>query len=436
MRIDLAGFGPGSMELVTGQLKEVLSLAEAVITSARLASVLRDEQEYEAGGEVLLRRDVRIFEETGSARICELLEELSESGTCGSALCLFGGDSSFYSGAAPVLKRIRESGILADDAQQIRLFPGISSLSAACARLKLSMQDIAVFSAHGRACDPVRAVMSQKISFFLTGGKTGPADLCRELVKAGLGDLEVTVCEMLFTKEERIRKMTAAAASGEICLPLSVMLASPAPVSEHLRRSIPGIEDEAFARGSVPMTKRFVRVCALSLLAPSEEELCWDLGAGTGSVSIEMCALCRRVISVEKNPDAVLLLEENRKRFGAWNMQITKEDISEAAAKLPLPDAVYLGGGGVKLADVLCALKVRIDEWNDCKGERIRPKMPRIVAPAVTLETLQGVRQVLDDFGYDVQIVQIAVTDVKQRGSYHMMDAQNPVFLIFGKMTE
>ncbi len=436
MRIDLAGFGPGSTDLVTGQLKHALSHAKVIITSGRLAGILREEEQLDsdsADSALCLNPDVRILEETRSARICSLLEELFLSGTCEHVLCLFGGDSSFYSGAAPLLRRIEESDVLQDAPVSVSLIPGISSLTAACAHLRIPVREVEVFSAHGRACDPVKAVMNGKMSFFLTGGSTGPADLCRELTKAGLGELEVTVCEMLSTSQERIRVMTAEQAAEASYLPLSVLFIRPAYVSEHLRRSVPGIEDEAFRRGAVPMTKRFVRVCALSMLSPAEDEVCWDLGAGTGSVSVEMSALCRRVFSVERNLDAIHLLEENRNQFGAWNMQIIPGEIGQAVRDLPFPDAIFLGGGGRQLGTVLDLVKKHSCREN---GQNHSRSMPRIVAAAITLETLYDVRTALEEYGYEVQTVQIAVTDVKQRGHYHMMDGQNPVFLISGRVRQ
>ncbi len=488
MKIDLAGFGPGAKELATRQTVDALSSSDVIITSARLAGILREEQNTAIPGTCFLKPDVRIFEETRSAQICALLENFSVSDDFENVLCLFGGDSSFYSGAAPVLKRIEESDSLMSSGVQVRVLPGISSLSAACARLQIPIREAEVFSAHGRDCDPVRAVMNGKKSFFLTSGSSGPAGLCRDLVRAGLGMLEVTVCEMLSTKSERIRVMTAEQAAEETFQPLSVLFIDPAPVSEYIKKGIPGIADGAFQRGPVPMTKRFVRTGILSVLAPSEGEVCWDLGAGTGSVSIEMCAHCRRVISVERNPEAVCLLEENRKRFGAWNMQIIRGEIVGTAAKLPVPDAIFVGGGGGQLSVILDQLQKKVERivdqaasdsakaqetnvqtekqpartgeqpvqageqsvqegldfvkyqgteelparWTVPKAANGGTRMPRICAAAVTLETLFEVREALENHNYDTQVVQIAVTDVKERGHFHMMDAQNPVFLIEG----
>lgn len=410
MRIDLAGFGPGTEELTTGEVKAALSLADVIITSSRLSVLLENRPDL---GQVIV--------ETSAEKICRILEEQ----TCEYAVCLFGGDIGFYSGASSLLGFIRQSERLQEKKAKIRLLPGVSSLSLACARLGLSFRDVAVFSAHGRYVDPVRAVMNGKISFFLTSGSEGPRKLCEELTRSGLGGLKVTVCEMLSSPKEHIETMTAEEASLREYLPLSVLFAEPAPVSEYLRRGVPGIEDEAFVRGNVPMTKRFIRVSALSMLNPLEEDLCWDLGAGCGSVSIELSARCGRVICVEKDPEALRLMEENRKRFGAWNMEIVQGQIPGILDILPLPDKVFLGGGGRWIRQILLNLMSRA-------SERTGRGMPSICASAVTLETLHEVTCALEEAGYETDIVQVAVTDVKKRGAFHMMDALNPVFLISG----
>ena len=445
MRIDLAGFGPGTFDLTTHQVWQALEEADLVITSKRLAetlwgpggngsgsdtvsadagrktaasgerieysvsywNVLRDEDRF------CLTPGVRFLVETRSASICRILEESDRE----RVLCLFGGDSSFYSGAAPLMRLIRQSRVLQEKGVTVRLLPGISSLSCALARLGLSFQETEVFSAHGRDCDPVKAVMSRKNSFFLTGGRETPDKLCAKLTAAGLGKLKVTILENLYSEGERIRTMAAEQAAGQIFDAMSVMVAQPAPVSEELRRSVPGIPDDLFVRGQVPMTKRFVRVSALSCLAPGPEEVCWDLGAGTGSVSIELSAYCRKVISVEKNPEAVSLLEENRKKFGAWNMEIVQGEIPAILEELPAPDKIFVGGGGEWIREVLRTVS----------GER-----PAVCATAITLETLQNVRCALEEAGYKTKVTQVAVTEVKKRGQVHMMDAQNPVFLIQG----
>ena len=434
MRIDLAGFGPGGADLATRQVWAAIGEADLIITSERLAGILRkmkqsgsgrDGDSLGPGGKVLCDEDrlcdlskARIMVGTEPEKILRILgNEPFER-----AVCLFGGDCSFYSGAAPLSRLFEQSGALRARGAEIRFLPGISSLSAACARLGISFRELEVFSAHGRACDPVKSVMSGKRCFFLTGGKRDPARLCAELTRCGLGDMKVTICERLFSPGERISRLTAREASGQEYDSLSVLLTEPAFISGELRRSVPGIPDESFIRGSVPMTKRLVRVSAMSLINPSENDLVWDLGAGTGSVSIELSAHCGKVVSVEKNPEAVSLMEENRKKFGAWNMEIVRGEIPGILGSLPAPDKIFVGGGGRWIREILKAIKERFSGRT----------LPAVCASAVTLETLEEVRNALEAYEYETEIVQVAVTGVKKRGDVHMLDAQNPVFLIAG----
>ena len=444
MRIDLAGFGPGAAEETTQQVLTAVGEADLIITSARLAEALWGKEHTLSYSEsdpsvpywnVMWDEDrfgllpgARVLIETMSGKIMRILEhERFER-----AVCLFGGDSSFYSGAAPLLRLIEQSGLVREKGAKVRILPGISSLSCACARMGLSYREIEVFSAHGRRLDVVKAVMNGKVSFFLTGGENDPARLCGELTRAGLGDLKVTILERMSLPEERIRSMTAKEAAESAFDPLSVLLTEPAPVSVELQRNVPGIPDDAFVRGKVPMTKRMVRVCALSLLNPTDRDLCWDLGAGSGSVSVELAARCRRVIAVERNPEALLLMEANRKKFGAWNMEIVQGENLQILPSLPRPDKIFIGGGGGQIREILRYFHENRYEDSSPAGD-LRPEgMPAICAGAVTLETLQEVRCALEDCGYETQVVQVAVTDVIRRGQHHMMDAQNPVFLIAG----
>ncbi len=409
--IILAGYGPGSDSLVTGEVEEAFSGARLIITSERLAQCLRSSKKMRIDPEA------RIVIETRSGKICSLLEEMICEASCDRALCLFSGDSGFYSGASILLDKIRESASLGTGSVSVRVLPGISSFSLLCARLGIRQQDIALCSAHGRDCSPVREVMKGKDVFFLTGGQQGPAWLCAGLSQAGLGDLSVTVAERLGEKDERIRTMTADQAGKETFDPLSVILVRRA--FERRLRNLPGIPDELFVRGKVPMTKRQVRILTVSMLDPDPENVCWDLGAGTGSVSVELSGFCREVISVERNPEAVRLTRENREKFGAWNMRIVEGEIPEILDRLPDPDRIFVGGGGRHMRKVL---------------ERVRGNEPgRICAGAITLETLNEAVHALEEYGYEVLVSQIAVTDMKRRGGFHMMEAHNPVFLITGE---
>ena len=169
------------------------------------------------------------------------------------------------------------------------------------------------------------------------------------------------------------------------------------------------------------MTKEEVRAVALSRLRLEENHVVWDVGAGTGSVSVECALACPagRVYAVEKKAEALALLAENRARFGADNLEIVAGTAPEALADLPAPDRVFLGGTSGNMEEIL--------------GAALR-KNPaaRVVCTAVTLETVAEAARIfagLEDAG----MVQLSVTRTRPAGRYHLMDAQNPVWLFSGE---
>ena len=339
----------------------------------------------------------------------DILRLLLDSG-CEHCAVLYSGDTGFYSGARALLPLLKERGI------KTEVKPGLSSVQLLAARLGRPWQDWELYSAHGTSCDPVAAVCQGNPAFFLTGGPDGPATLCQELVHAGLGELSVTVGESLGFDGEAVSSMTAAECAGKPFAPLNVLLAESA-----LRypRRVPGIPDREFLRAEgVPMTKQEARAAILSKLAVRPEDTCWDIGAGTGSVSVELALQCRAVWAVERQPEALSLARANREKFGAWNLRLTEGRAPEALDGFPAPDAVFIGGSGGELPEILGAVR------------RANPKA-RVCVSAISLETLHTVMTELRD----PEITQIAVSRSKPAGQLHLLTAQNPVFLVTGALS-
>ena len=182
----------------------------------------------------------------------------------------------------------------------------------------------------------------------------------------------------------------------------------------------PGLPDAAFLRSeSVPMTKSEVRAVCLSKLRLTLRAVCWDIGAGTGSVSVEMAALARkgRVYAVERNPAALELLRANAARHGRDNLVPVHGTAPEACAALPTPTHVFLGGSGGALREtVALALK---------KNPAVR-----IVATAVTLESIAALTACEKAFPFtETEAVSLTVARDRRAGPYHLMTGQNPVYI-------
>lgn len=391
MKISLIGCGCGSL---TSEAQDVMERVDLLIGSGRLL------KEY-AGN----RRAVE-------AITAEDIREVIRTADCEEVGVLFSGDSSFYSGVRLLLP------LLAGGQDEIRVLPGVSSVQLLAARLCRPWQDWTLHSAHGVDCDAVASVCEGKPAFFLTGGEHSPDALCRELTEAGLGSLRVSVGENLGTGQERVRTSTAEVFARETFAPLSVLLADAAPRPLH---RTPGLPDESFLREeTIPMTKQEVRTAVLAKLEAGPEETCWDIGTGTGSVAVELALQARRVYGIERNRAALRLAEENRKRLGAWNLHIIEGPAPEVLEGLPAPDAVFIGGSGGELREILHAV------------HRANPRA-RICVSAVTLESLQKAHEGMKELGYRTEVCQITVCRSREAGELTMMLAQNPVWLVTGR---
>ena len=395
MIVTLVGLGCGTAATMTAEAAEAVRAADCLLGAGRLLAALPENG---------------TAKRVEATRPRQLLEAILESGAERPCV-VYSGDTGFYSGTRGLLALLAEAGIGS------RVLPGISSVQLLAARLGRPWQDWTLCSAHGTDCDPVTAVSQGKPAFFLTGGALGPADLCRRLAEAGLGNLEVTVGENLSYETEHIWQGTAGVFTERSFAPLSVLLAEAAPMPQGPRT--PGFPDDAFLRGKVPMTKQEVRAAVLGKLAVRPTDTVWDVGAGTGSVSVELALAARqgRTYAVECQAEACDLIRANRQRFGTWNLTLVEGKAPEALEDLPAPDVVFIGGTKGALEPVL---------------DTVLEKNPnaRICVSAIALETLSAAVSALTARGLTAEVTQIGVSRTKTVGKLHLLMANNPVFLI------
>lgn len=397
--VTLIGMGSGTPELLTAQGLAALQSADLIIGAKRLLEHLPA---------CCTENRKALYKPE------DILSCLSEFPAANAAL-LYSGDTGFYSGASKLLPMLRAFGISA------RVLPGVSSVQLLSAAIGRPWQDWKLVSAHGCACDPVAECLTAegRPVFFLTGGTETPATLCAKLADAGLGDAHAIAGENLGTPQEHLAFGTAQTLAAKTFAPLSVLLI------EHTvlpARRTPGFPDDAFIRGEVPMTKQEVRAAALAKLAVRPTDTLWDVGAGTGSVSVELALAAPRgqVYAVECAPDACALIRRNREKFHAYNLSLIEGAAPQVLADLPAPDAVFIGGTKGSMAEVVDAALAK------------NPNA-RLCISAIALETLSAAIAALAAHGQTAEVTQLSVSRTRPAGKLHLLMANNPIFLITGE---
>ncbi|GLC77899.1 precorrin-6Y C5,15-methyltransferase (decarboxylating) subunit CbiT [Lacrimispora brassicae] len=179
------------------------------------------------------------------------------------------------------------------------------------------------------------------------------------------------------------------------------------------------MRDELFIRGDVPMTKSEVRAVSISKLELDQDSILYDIGAGTGSVSIEASRYLAggRVYAIEKKAEAIDLIRANKEKFAAGCLEIVEGKAPEALSSLEAPSHVFIGGTSGSMDKVLSLVLKKNPEV-------------RIVINTIALESLAEVLSWLKNHSVAAEILQVQISRGREAGDYHMMMGQNPVYVI------
>lgn len=391
----LLGIGMGNPDTLTLEGKNAIDRAEILIGAKR----------------VLEGIDTKVTKLNAieSKRIADIIEESNYT----RYVVAFSGDTGFYSGANSLRPYLNN--------HQVTVLPGISSLSYFSAKLGIPWEDTYVLSVHGRKNNVARGVSEHYKTFLLTQGNVG--EVCRELIQAGLDEVDIYAGQNLSYTDERIVKGRPVEIEKEEFPSLSVMLIINNKYKKEYRI---GIKDEEFVRGKVPMTKSEIRAISMSKLYLENNSILYDIGAGTGSITVEAARLCKkgRVYSIEEKSEAIELIHANVGKFGLDNVTICHGSAPDSMVSLETPDRAFIGGSRGNLHSIVKTLLN--------KNKNIR-----IVINAITLETLMEALDIFKMYTFeDVEIVQASISKTKDIANYHMLMGQNPVFIISGRGKE
>lgn len=394
-KVAVIGIGPGSRHGMTAEALDAAAQAECLIGAGRMLEIARADQ--------------TVCEAFASDEIVRIVREHKD---CSRFAVLFSGDVGFFSGAKKLLPKL--------DFCDVRIIPGVSSLSYLCAKAEASYEDTRCVSLHGRCGSIIPAVRGNRSVFALVGGENGAGKMIDELAAYGLGAARVTVGERLGYAEERIVSGTASELKGSSFDTLSAVLIE----NDRPESAACGLPDEAFLRNAgdkpvVPMTKSEVRAVVMSKLRLLADSVCWDVGAGTGSVSVEMALTAGKgkVYAIEKKPEAVDLLRQNISAFGLANIEVVEGSAPAACADLPAPTHVFIGGSSGNVRDIIALLLVK------------SPKVT-IVATAISIETVAELNACMKEFDFTkTDAVCLNVARARTVGDYNLMTSQNPIYI-------
>ena len=339
----------------------------------------------------------------------EIIDYLRKNPKYRNISVLMSGDIGFYSGAKKLLDKLDREEF------EVHTEPGISSAVYLCSKIGTSWQDVYMTSAHGREANLVGLSRIHSKVFTLLSEEDSVHAMAKQFIDYDM-DVTITVGQDFGYETERIftgsPKDVLGQSFGKLCVAL---IQNDSPVTSNAI-SIP---DEEFTRGDAPMTKSEVRALSVAKLKLSDDSVIYDIGAGTGSVSIEMAlvAVNGMVYAIEKEDPAADLIEVNKVKFKAPNVQVIRGLAPEAMADLPTPTHAFIGGSSGNLKDII---KCLLDKNPDI----------RVVINSVTIETLEETTQVIKEFDLvEEEITCINVSKARKLGKYHLMTAQNPVYI-------
>ena len=394
-KITLIGVGPGTGKCLTAEAREAIESADVLIGAERMLKVAEDV-------------GVERHEEYRAEKIHEFIQMNSRYRR---VAILLSGDTGFYSGAASLKEELKE--------YDVTVLPGISSVSCMAARIGVGLEGVPLLSIHGRSCNYLDYLREYGRIFLLVSSGKEIRSVLTRLCKYGWKQARVYVGSRLsYPKERIVQGLAERLAKAETEWDgLSVIYIE---LPRHRRPEPSDAKDEEFIRGKVPMTKSEVRSVILSRMAPAKDAVIYDVGAGTGSVSIQLAkkAIDGTVYAVEKNPEGLSLIHKNKVHFHVSNIRPVHGEAPEALRDLPAPDLAFVGGSGGSLRPIL---------------ETIWEKNPaaRVVVSAITINTVAECMACMQAFsGHPAQILQVQVSKGKKAGHYQMMEGQNPVYIV------
>lgn len=421
--ISLLGIGMGTKATMTTAVKEKIEQADYLFGAERLLESVKEWGKEKQNYPFYLAED-----------IIPVLENILETGQSNAPKdkdvevgILFSGDSGFYSGAQKLYQSLIDWKKEREEEISIQIYSGISSISYFASACRVSWQDAKVMSIHGKGkrekweAELLSAVRYHTKVFLLVSGVEDVRTIGTILKENGLSDSHIWVGYQLSYPEEEILECDVEQC-GQMEKEGLYTLGIFRKKCEK-RYLAPQKRDEEFIRGSVPMTKEEIRELIVCKLKLTENAVVYDIGSGTGSVAVEIAEQSAgiRVYAIEKEEKGIELIQRNRRKFQLPNLKVihgkAPDCFLQCEREGEVPTHAFIGGSGGNLKEILRKLYEK------------NPQM-RVVLTAVSLETVGEITELLGHMPTkEEEVIQVQVSRAKKIGKYHLMQAENPIYI-------
>ncbi|MDH4163226.1 MAG: precorrin-6y C5,15-methyltransferase (decarboxylating) subunit CbiE [Nitrospirota bacterium] len=405
---------------------ETVGGAGVLLTSSRLLDVFKRYAEYEA-----VKDRIKVIDKVPET-IAFIRDKLSAGNNEPGAVVLLASGDPFFFGIGR--RMIEEFG-----SDRVEVLPDLSSMQVAFSRVNLPWDDAFCISVHGGPDIAKRRKLPYEVDDIprllerfgklavLTDKQNNPSQIARVLhssLRTSHSALLMHVCEKLGYPEERVWSGTVEQAVAMQFADPNVVILQRQETSDKGQKTGNarfGLKEQELSHSRGLITKDEVRAVSIHKLRLPEQGVLWDIGAGSGSVSIEAARMVPglKVIAVERDDEQIGHLKANRASCGIRNYDIVRGTAPDALSGLAAPDRVFIGGSGGNLSDIV---------------RYIQEKMTSgiIVINAATLETLQEALASLEACGYSAEVSEISVSRSKPVAGKRLMSALNPIYIVTG----
>lgn len=418
--------------------------------SNRVLEIIRESRVVLANNRLMeLVRKYEVFESLKTIKIINSVYETMDyirthhdKPGAGTITLLASGDPLFFGIGRMVVKEF--------DKEEVEILPDLSSIQLAFAKIKEPWNEALLMSLHGGVDTekpekrnfiiddiPVLLKKHNKIGI-LTDKVNSPSAIAQTINSSHICcdmSLKIFVCEKLGYEDERITggapEEIYNSSSDHLNVVIIVRNEEPrtknkegegrSAVSSQLSEIIFGLKETEIQHSRSLITKDEVRAVTIHKLRLQESGVFWDIGAGSGSISIEAGRLCpdMEIIAVERNEEQIGHINSNIRAFKIGNIHVVKGEAPQVLTGLPAPDRVFIGGSGKRLDEIVSLISEKMD-----KGI--------VVINATTIETLNNALQFLEKNGFQTDVTEVSVSRSKLINQKRHMSALNPIFIIKG----